>query len=97
MPIKWDTRLNHWLKRGTWGCHSAGWERRREGEVTEATCSQRGVVEWGRTFIPQIFIEYLPEGTKHTETEDTKLARSMTFPRGTHHLGEGLGSCALIL
>lgn len=45
MPIKWDTRLNHWLKRGTWGCHSAGWERRREGEVTEATCSQRGVVE----------------------------------------------------
>lgn len=45
VPIKWDTRLNHWLKRGTWGCHSAGWERRREGEVTEATCSQRGVVE----------------------------------------------------
>lgn len=45
--------------------------------------------EWGRTFIPQIFIEYLPEGTRSTETKDTELKRSITS-QGAHSLGDGL-------
>lgn len=70
----------------------------RRGNGTIATCSNRRPILENKAikntgFIPQIFTEYLPEGTRSVEAKDSELKRSIIFPQGAHSLGDDLQFC----